>query len=94
MCKVKTPCARTDKTYIHGKTYRSSDCVVRTGPIPEFQSLRSSKCRTYMQGCVIVIVWRGPTLQDEPHRSYVAQSASSTMGTGISQRLDMNCIHH
>jgi hypothetical protein len=80
---------------VHGKTYRSSDCVVvRTGPIPVFESLRSSKCRTYMQGCVIVIVWRGPTLQEEPQRSYVAQSASSTMGTGISQRLNMNFIRH
>jgi hypothetical protein len=56
MCKVKTLCARTVKTYMQDRTYRSIDGVlVRIGPILEFESLRSCTSRVCMQGCVTVL---------------------------------------
>jgi hypothetical protein len=56
MYKVKTLCARTVKTSMQGRTYRSIDFVlVRIGPISKFESLRSCKSMVYMQGCVTVL---------------------------------------
>jgi hypothetical protein len=77
MCKVKTLCAKTVKTYMQGKIYRSIDCVlVRVGPTLESESMCSCKSRVYLQGSVTIIVWSEPTVQVESQCSYVAQPAS------------------